>query len=142
MKKTCLILALVVLFLIAGCSTLTQTSNGNKQSYIINQSKNQTSSEKPMEEEPPLQEPASQTYSINIKSYAFSPVELKIKKGDTVTWTNNDAVSHTVTSDSGSELNSDALPQGESYSHTFNAQGTYEYHCKPHPFMKAKIIVE
>ena len=137
MKKTYLILALVVLFLIAGCSTLTQTYNGNKQSYIINQSKNQT-----LEEEPPLQEQASQTYSINIKSYAFSPAEIRIPKGSTITWTNNDAVSHTVTSDSGSELNSESLSQGETYSHKFNAQGTYEYHCKPHLFMKAKIIVE
>ncbi|MBI2107135.1 cupredoxin domain-containing protein [Candidatus Woesearchaeota archaeon] len=136
MKKTYLVIILLGIFLIAGCSkTSIENQQTNEQPFV----------EPPAEanqEEPPAQEPSSQTYSINIKSYAFSPAEIRIKKGDTITWTNNDAVSHTVTSDSGSELNSEALSQGESYSHTFNAQGTYEYYCKPHPFMKAKIIVE
>lgn len=138
MKKTYLVVILLGLFLIAGCS---RTSNENQQ--ITNE---QPPAEIPIENNQGAQEPVvestPQTFNIKIKSYAFSPAELRIKKGDTIIWTNNDAVSHTVTSNSGSELNSEALSQEETYSHTFNAQGTYEYHCNPHPFMKAKIIVE
>ena len=83
-----------------------------------------------------------QTYSINIENFAFSQMEIRIKKGDKVVWTNKDSVSHTITSDSASELNSGFLGGGESYSHTFNTAGTFNYHCTPHPYMKAKVIVE
>ncbi|MBI2046845.1 cupredoxin family copper-binding protein [Candidatus Pacearchaeota archaeon] len=83
-----------------------------------------------------------QTYSINIENFAFSPSEIRIKAGDTIVWTNKDSVSHTVTSDSASELSSGFLSRGESYSHKFNTAGTFNYHCAPHPYMKGKIIVE
>ena len=57
-------------------------------------------------------------------------------------WTNRDSVRHTVTSDSGNELDSELLSQSGSYSHTFAQTGTYDYHCKPHPYMTGTIIVE
>jgi len=90
---------------------------------------------------PPASE-GSQTYNIEISGFSFKPSELTIKTGDIVTWTNQDPFSHTITSDSGSELNSEKFGKGETYSHTFNTAGTYEYHCAPHPVMKGKIIVE
>ena len=34
------------------------------------------------------------------------------------------------------------MKKDQSYSITFNEAGTYDYHCTPHPFMKAKVIVE
>ncbi len=80
-------------------------------------------------------------YEVKISNFAFSPNIITIKKGDTVKWTNLDSVRHTITSDSGKELNSELLSKTESYSNTFNEVGTYEYHCTPHPSMKAKIIV-
>jgi len=137
MNKSYLILVLIVLFLIAGCS---KTSNENQQTNEPPPA--EIPAENLEEQEPAAESIIPQTFNVNIKGYAFSPAEIRIPKGSTITWTNNDAVSHTVTSDSGSELNSESLSQGETYSHTFNAQGTYEYHCKPHLFMKAKIIVE
>lgn len=83
-----------------------------------------------------------QTYNINIANFAFSQKEIRIKKGDRIVWTNKDSASHTVTSDSGSELGSGFLSNEESYSHTFNTAGTFSYHCSPHPYMQAKVIVE
>jgi amicyanin len=80
--------------------------------------------------------------TIIIEGFSFHPLELKVKMGTSVTWTNQDSAPHTVTSDSGSELNSGSLSKGQSYSHTFNEAGTFEYHCKFHSMMKAKIIVE
>lgn len=84
--------------------------------------------------------PAS--YDIQIKGFAFSPSALSIKVGDGVTWTNMDSAPHTITSDSGNELDSETLSKGNNYSHTFTTAGTYEYHCGFHPGMKATIIVE
>lgn len=80
--------------------------------------------------------------SIEIKDFLFNPMEIRIKVGDSVTWTNKDSMKHTVTSDSGNELNSATLSQGDTYSHTFNKVGTFDYHCTIHLSMKAKIIVE
>ena len=82
------------------------------------------------------------TYNADIKNFAYSPSTLTVKKGDTIIWTNQDTTKHTVTSDSGSELDSELLGKGETYSHTFSTEGTFAYHCTPHPYMKAKIIVE
>jgi len=79
---------------------------------------------------------------VQIQSFSFSPSILTVKVGDTVTWTNLDSAPHTVTSDSGTELNSQNLDREGIYSHEFTVAGTYEYHCAYHPSMKAKIIVE
>jgi amicyanin len=84
----------------------------------------------------------TQTHSVDITGLSFSPAELRINAGDTVIWTNRDSVSHTVTSDTGNELNSPTLSQNQQYSHTFATAGTFNYHCTPHSFMKAKVIVE
>lgn len=77
-----------------------------------------------------------------IRGFAFTNKTIKIKAGTTIIWTNEDTVGHTVTSDSGTELNSKLLAKGESYSHTFTTVGTYNYHCAPHPSMKGTVIVE
>lgn len=81
------------------------------------------------------------THNVMISGFAFSPSTLTIKAGDTVTWTNQDSVAHTVVSDSGSEISSPSIPQGGSYSHTFTSAGTYNYHCSIHPSMTGQIIV-
>jgi amicyanin len=80
--------------------------------------------------------------NIIIKDFGFNAQSITIKVGDVVTWVNEDPMQHTVTSDSGSELNSDSLNKGEIYSHTFNQKGTFSYQCNIHPSMKGKIIVE
>ena len=81
-------------------------------------------------------------YKISIESYQFSPSTMTIKAGDSITWTNMDTVAHTVTSDSGNELDSPRFGKGQTYTYTFNTPGTYNYHCTPHPSMKGTIIVK
>ena len=85
---------------------------------------------------------SAKTASVMIKDFSYSPKELRIKVGTLVVWTNADSVGHTVTSDTGDEIGSLLLKNGESYTKTFNTPGIYPYHCKPHPYMKGKIIVE
>ncbi|MFH1646301.1 MAG: cupredoxin family copper-binding protein [Chloroflexota bacterium] len=78
---------------------------------------------------------------VEIANFAFSPATITVPAGTTVTWKNNDAVPHTVTTrtplfDSGS------LSRGETFSYTFDQAGVYEYYCTIHPRMTAEVIVE
>ena len=85
---------------------------------------------------------AETKHTINMTDYAYQPMKLTIKKGDSVTWVNRDLASHTVTSESGIELASEYLKTGESYAHTFGTSGTFSYYCQPHPYMKGTVGVE
>ncbi|HIH21535.1 MAG TPA: cupredoxin family copper-binding protein [Candidatus Diapherotrites archaeon] len=82
----------------------------------------------------------AQTVTVEIQNFAYSPAELTIKKGDTVKWVNKDSVQHTATGDSG-EFDTGLISQNQEASVTFNNVGTFTYHCTPHPYMKATIIV-
>ena len=77
---------------------------------------------------------------INIQSFAFNPSTLTVKAGTKVTWTNNDSVAHTVTSDSG-KFDSGNISPGQSFSYTFTNTGTFNYHCTIHPMMKGTVVV-
>jgi len=79
--------------------------------------------------------------NVEIKNFAFTPKTLTIKKGTTITFTNQDSVGHTATADDGN-FGTEILAKGESGSVTFDKAGTYTYHCTPHPNMKATIVVE
>ena len=81
------------------------------------------------------------TSSVNIQNSAFAPATAPIRVGDTVTWTNRDAFSHTSTSDTG-VWNSDVIRAGSSFSFTFRAAGTFAYHCAIHAFMHGTIEVQ
>jgi len=83
------------------------------------------------------------TNSVEISNFAFSPVNITVKKGTKVTWTNKDTTGHTVTSDDGDNggLDSKLLAQGESYSATFNTAGTFKYHCSIHSEMTGTVTV-
>ncbi len=71
---------------------------------------------------------------IKIENFNYFPYEITIGVGETIEWINLDSAEHTVTSAEGEELNSALLAQGETYSHTFNELGEYEYYCVLHPF--------
>lgn len=88
------------------------------------------------------QQPTQQTTAnIEISEFAFGPAVLSVKTGTTVTWTNKDQTTHTVTSDNGTTLSSPNLGFDQTYSMTFNTPGTYAYHCTPHPFMTGTVTV-
>ena len=85
--------------------------------------------------------PTGNGTSVTIMSFAFSPASLRVKTGTKVTWTNKDAVTHTVTADQGA-FNSGLLSPENSFSFTFTQAGTYSYHCNIHHSMTATIIVQ
>ena len=80
-------------------------------------------------------------HKVSINDVSYAPKELKIKKGDTVTWTNADERDHTVTADDGS-FKSGKLGDGGTFRQKFDKSGRYKYHCDYHPRMKATVVVE
>ena len=78
------------------------------------------------------------TITIGSVSNGFVPTTITVKKGTTITWTNNDSMTHTVVGSWGSsqDLNYQGI-----YNHTFNAAGSFDYHCGIHPVMQGTINV-
>jgi plastocyanin len=83
--------------------------------------------------------------SSNPPGYTPDSLTVIIGVNNTVTWTNNDSVHHTVTSSSapsGGFFNSGNIDGGEAYTHTFTIAGTYRYDCVYHSWMTGIIIVK
>ena len=78
---------------------------------------------------------------VSIMDFAFSPEKITVKKGTTVTWTNNDSAKHTIKADSGTGPASNLLANGDTYTYTYNEVGSFGYHCEPHPYMKGTVEV-
>lgn len=76
----------------------------------------------------------------------YTPSKIVIKQGNPVTWVNEDAAFHSVTSgyyDEPSEIfDSGYLDPEESFTFIFENIGTYDYFCTLHPWMKGQVIVE
>ena len=83
---------------------------------------------------------AASTSSISIENFSFSPLAIQVKKGTTVTWTNNDMASHTI---KGWGFGPPGPPfgHGQTYSYTFDAEGTFTYNCELHPTMVGRVEV-
>jgi plastocyanin len=78
--------------------------------------------------------------AVSIANFAFDPASVTVKVGDTVTWTNNDSTTHTITGDGG--LDSGDVAPGSTFSKTFDKAGTYKYHCSIHPTMTGEVVVQ
>jgi plastocyanin len=78
---------------------------------------------------------------ISIANMSFVASAITVTKGTTVTWTNNDYTTHTVTANDNS-FNSNDLDYGNTYSHTFDSTGTFSYHCSIHPDMTGSVVVK
>ena len=91
--------------------------------------------------EAPSTQPAAP--QVTIDNFTFKPAVLTISPGQTVKWTNKDDVPHTATASvKPREFDSGTLDTDQSWSHTFNMPGTYDYFCAVHPHMTGKIIVK
>jgi plastocyanin len=75
--------------------------------------------------------------------YAPDTITVVIGVNNTVTWTNDDTVAHTVTSVSGNgTVSSGNFVPGATYTYTFTAPGTYDYYCEYHAWMTGTVIVK
>lgn len=85
--------------------------------------------------------PAATGTTVAINNFVFSPDPITVAVGSTDTWTNDQDVAHTVTADDGS-FDSGNLATGDTFEHTFDAAGTFTYHCSIHPNMTGTVIVQ
>jgi len=82
---------------------------------------------------------------ISMKNDKFSPATITIRKGEAITWVNDDTKIHTATSDmdEGGWNTGDIAPAA-ARSIIFHTAGTYPYHCVYHASMgmRGTIIVK
>ncbi|HEY9722042.1 MAG TPA: plastocyanin/azurin family copper-binding protein [Oscillatoriaceae cyanobacterium] len=87
--------------------------------------------------------PAAMTQSVTIQNFAFSPANVTVMRGGTVTWTNQDSVGHSATSDTAGGFDTGVIAHGNtSPGVTFNTAGTFTYHCSVHPSMHGTVTVQ
>jgi plastocyanin len=83
--------------------------------------------------------------SANPPGYTPDAITLVIGVNNTVMWTNNDSVHHTVTTTSapaGGSFDSGNMNGGATCAHAFTVPGTYQYDCTYHSWMTGTIIVK
>ena len=78
---------------------------------------------------------------ITIDNFTFTPKELTVPVGTTVTWLNHDDIPHTIV-EKKTTFRSKALDTDDSYSFTFTSAGTFDYFCGLHPHMVGQVIVK
>jgi plastocyanin len=79
-------------------------------------------------------------FQVVIDSFAFTPAELTVPVGATVTWVNHQGARHDVVAADGT-FTSPLFGDGESFSFTFTTPGEYPYVCSIHAGMEGTIIV-
>jgi plastocyanin len=77
---------------------------------------------------------------VSIANFQFTPAEVTIAPGESVTWVNDDGAPHGLEYPDGS-AGTDLLLPGASYNRRFDQPGTYDYSCSVHPYMTGRVIV-
>ncbi len=83
---------------------------------------------------------------VFIRGYTYQPANIQVVWGTTVTWTNEDSAIHSVVLPHVVTAETDIresgpLQQGQSFSYTFLARGTFQYYCIEHPYMIGIVTV-
>jgi plastocyanin len=93
----------------------------------------------------PARPQAAAVASAAIRVFQFQPGALEVRAGTRVTWTNQDDITHTVTSgtpgspDGRFEVRLDG--KGSSGAATFTDPGVYPYFCARHQSMRGEVVV-
>jgi plastocyanin len=125
----------VVIVIVIGIVVLERGKKNGNNTSSANGTSSSTSSNNTTPQTP------TATNAVSISNFSFSPANITVKKGTTVTWTNNDSTTHTVTGDTNGGPKSGDLNPGKAYSFTFSAAGTFAYHCSIHPDMTGTVTV-
>lgn len=83
---------------------------------------------------------ASRTATVTIPAFKFQPAAVTIARGSKVRFSNTSGTAHTATR--GGSFDTGRIKPGRAATVQFNRKGTFAYHCKIHPFMKGKVVVD
>jgi plastocyanin len=83
---------------------------------------------------------AKEGAKVSIANFAFTPAEVTIAPGESITWTNEDGAPHGLEYDDRAP-GTDLLLPGASFSRRFDRPGAYDYSCSVHPYMTGRVIV-
>jgi len=84
---------------------------------------------------------ATRTNSVTISNFMFSPMHASVAPGSTVSVTNKDSVTHTLTA-TGGRFNTGDIGPGQTKTFTAPSKaGTYNYICNIHQYMMGTIVV-
>jgi plastocyanin len=91
----------------------------------------------------PIGEGVAGSTVILIREFSFQPAEVHVRAGDRITWINceENGPAHTSSADGGA-WSSPLLAPSEAFTREFPTAGVFDYHCQPHPFMTARVVVE
>lgn len=78
--------------------------------------------------------------NVNLPGYTPTDVTVVIGVNNTVKWTNDDNMAHTVTANDGS-FDSGNMNPGATFSHTFTEAGSFAYTCVYHHWMHGTVTV-
>lgn len=84
---------------------------------------------------------AGEEVTVSIDNFTFTPAEVTVVPGTTVTWVNNDDIPHTVV-DKKQAFRSKVLDTEGKFSFTFMTAGDFTYFCSLHPHMTGKVMVK
>lgn len=84
---------------------------------------------------------AQTTHTVTIANFTFTPANLQIKAGDTVTWVNQDDAQHSAWESANNAFDTGLLSKGQSGSLTFGSAGSFNYRCRPHGNMRGTITI-
>lgn len=92
---------------------------------------------------PSDQHPPTATKTVSIQNYAYSPSDITVKLGSTVTWTNMDQVAYTVTEDDNKTdgPSSGPIPPAQIFQFAFKKAGLFHYHNSLDPNMTGTVTV-
>jgi plastocyanin len=112
----------------AGCGSSSKKSSGGATSTPAPPSTTST--------------PASggKAVAVAAKNIKFVPAAVTVKVGQTVRWSNQDPVAHTVTAESGATFDS-PLPAGGTFEFTPTKPGKINYRCTIHQNQSGTITV-
>jgi plastocyanin len=83
---------------------------------------------------------SEQVVQIAISGKHYIPAQIRVSRGATVVWSNQDDSPHTVTSTDGSWGSGEIQPGG-TFRYTFEDPGPYSYFCVRHPDMLGAVTV-
>jgi plastocyanin len=82
----------------------------------------------------------AQTFTAVLHHADVTPAQINLLRGDEVVWRNASFRNHTVTSAAGG-FDSGLVQPGRTFTHLFDADGSFPYACKLHPSVQGRVDV-